>query len=63
VIQLFLPAIVNVMARAVSLVLMVLMAGLWISGGLRHQKSVGPEESTVQAQITALAQPTPTPTP
>lgn len=39
-----------------------LIFGLWLSAGLRSQASVAGDEATVQSQLTAVLQPTPTAT-
>ena len=46
------------MGRVLSLLLVAALLALWISGALRQQGSVGPDERTVRAQITAIAKPT-----
>jgi hypothetical protein len=38
--------------------LCLVMAPLWIVSALRNQPTVGPDEHTVRAQITAVAAPT-----
>lgn len=50
------------MARAVILGIAAVLLALWVVSGLHAQPSVKPEQSTVQAQFTALTQPSPTPT-
>lgn len=51
------------MNRAIAVVAGVLILVLWVTGGLRAQSSVGGDEATVQAQLTAVVHPTATPTP
>ena len=41
--------------------LFILLVALWTSTALQHQQTVGKDEQTVQAQITAVARPTRTP--
>jgi hypothetical protein len=41
--------------------LFILLATLWISSALQHQQTLGKDQQTVQAQITAVVQPTKTP--
>jgi hypothetical protein len=49
--------------RAISVVVAVLSLGLWILSASRNQQGVANEQTTVQAQLTAVSQPTPTATP
>jgi hypothetical protein len=49
--------------QVVVLLFVVLVFGLWLFSGARLQQSVGQDNATVQAQLTAVVQPTPSPTP
>jgi hypothetical protein len=51
------------MGRAISVVVAVLSLGVWILSASRNQQGVANEQTTVQAQLTAVSQPTPTATP
>lgn len=51
------------MRKAIASVVVVLVAVLWILSANHGQQSVGPASSTVQAQLTAVAKPTPGSTP
>lgn len=43
--------------------LLVLVLGLWLFSGYRTQPVVAQDDATVQAQLTAVLQPTASPTP
>jgi hypothetical protein len=43
-------------------IILVLILALWGFSGFRSQQSVPHDDATVQAQMTAVAMPTPTPT-
>ncbi|HEX8919151.1 MAG TPA: hypothetical protein VF898_11660 [Chloroflexota bacterium] len=49
--------------RKSAAVLGVLVLALWIFSASRAQQAVGPDDATVRAQLTAIVQPTSTPTP
>jgi hypothetical protein len=44
-------------------ILLVIVIALWGFNGVHSQQSVGSDDATVQAQMTAVVQPTPSPTP
>jgi hypothetical protein len=44
-------------------ILLVIVLALWGFNGVHSQQSVGSDDATVQAQMTAVVQPTPSPTP
>jgi hypothetical protein len=44
-------------------VVLVIVVALWGYNGIHSQASVGSDDATVQAQMTAVVQPTPSPTP
>lgn len=44
-------------------ILLVVVAALWGFNGVHSQQNVGPDDATVRAQLTAVVQPTPSPTP
>lgn len=49
--------------KVLSGALLVIVVALWWFSGMHSQASVGPDEATVRAQMTAVVQPTPSPTP
>jgi hypothetical protein len=49
--------------RAISVVVAVLALGLWIHSASLNQQGVANEQTTVQAQLTAVSKATPTATP
>jgi hypothetical protein len=54
------------MSRGVKIlagILLVIVLALWGFNGVHSQQSVGSDDATVQAQMTAVVQPTPSPTP
>lgn len=44
-------------------ILLLIVVALWGLEGVHSQQSVGSDDATVQAQMTAVVQPTPSPTP
>lgn len=44
-------------------VVFVIVLALWGFNGVHSQQSVGSDDATVRAQMTAVVQPTPSPTP
>lgn len=49
--------------KLLAAVILVIVVALWGFNGVHSQQSVGSDEATVRAQMTAVVQPTPTPTP
>jgi hypothetical protein len=49
--------------QVIALLFVVLVFGLWLFSSTRLQQSVGQDDATVQAQMTIVVQPTPSPTP
>ena len=49
--------------RVAIAVFLILVFGLWLFSGIRSQRTVGGDEATVQANLTAVLKPTPTATP
>ena len=51
------------MRRLVGIIVVVVLLGLWVGNSARLQTSVGQDNATAQAQLTAVAKPIPSPTP
>lgn len=49
--------------KKLAAVVLLLALVLWATSGLRSQQTVGSDNATVQAQMTAVVRPTPSPTP
>ena len=53
----------RVIGRAVTILLVVLAAALWLYSGSHNQQNIGGDQATVQSQLTTVAGPTPSATP
>jgi hypothetical protein len=50
------------MRKVVAVLVLGLLGALWVFSAERNQQSLGGDEATVQAQMTAVLKPTPTAT-